>query len=60
MTAQFLGVEHLLTESGKARNWLLYMGKAAAKQDLTVQYCMAWPRHAFMALEIPVVTQVWY
>ena len=58
MTSQFVGVERLLTTAGLSRRWLLYMGRSAATHGITIQYCMAWPRHAMQALEIPVVTQV--
>jgi len=40
------------------RNWLLEMGNSAAKYDLTIQYCMAYPRYFLQSLEIPAVTQI--
>jgi len=40
------------------RNWLLQMGNSAAKYGLTVQYCMAYPRHFLQSVEIPAVTQI--
>ena len=57
----------LLTESGKLKElqidlnlgqtWLGQMGEAAKEEGLTIQYCMAWPRHVLQAVMIPVVTQ---
>ena len=40
------------------RNWLLQMGKAARHNSITIQYCMAYPRHVLQSLEIDAVTQV--
>lgn len=40
------------------RLWLRQMGEAAARNGITVQYCMAPSRAILQALEIPVVTQV--
>jgi hypothetical protein len=37
--------------------WLKQMGAAAMRYDLTIQYCMPWPRHLLQSVEIPVVTQ---
>ena len=34
------------------------MGRGAANTDVTIQYCMALPRHMLQSVEIPVVTQV--
>ena len=57
----------LLTESGRLKElqmdlnlgqtWLGQMGEAAKEEGLTIQYCMAWPRHVLQAVMIPVVTQ---
>ena len=57
----------LLTESGRlqelqidlnlGQTWLGQMGEAAKEQGLTIQYCMAWPRHVMQSVMIPVVTQ---
>ena len=38
--------------------WLKQMGLAADRHQLTLQYCMALPRHVLAALEIPAVTHV--
>ncbi len=58
MSAQFLGINGLLRDVFHGREWLMLMGRAAAKAGITIQYCMSWPRHAMQALEIPAVTQV--
>jgi hypothetical protein len=39
-----------------ARQWLMQMGTGAAKQNTTVQYCMALSRMVLQSLEIPAVT----
>ena len=39
------------------RTWLMEMGEAAEDAELTIQYCMPWPRHLLQSLEIPTVTQ---
>jgi hypothetical protein len=41
-----------------ARQWLMQMGKGAAKQNTTVQYCMALTRHVLQTVEIPAVTTI--
>lgn len=38
------------------RTWLLQMGRAAAKYNIVVQYCMLWPRFAMQSLELAAVT----
>ena len=58
MDVQSLAFDVLKTDVTAAREWLRLMGKSAAKNDVTLQYCMSHPRHALQALEIPVVTQV--
>ena len=40
-----------------AREWLMQMGTAAARHAITVQYCMAWPRHIMQSVELQAVTQ---
>ena len=48
----------LLTSNATlARTWLLQMGAAAAKNGLTIQYCMSHCRHMLQSVEIPAVTQ---
>ena len=41
-----------------ARTWLLDMGAAAAENDVTIQYCMAYPRHAMQSIEVSAGTQI--
>eukprot|EP01060_Flectonema_neradi_P022739 TRINITY_DN3096_c3_g1_i1.p1 TRINITY_DN3096_c3_g1~~TRINITY_DN3096_c3_g1_i1.p1 ORF type:complete len:744 (+),score=133.13 TRINITY_DN3096_c3_g1_i1:75-2306(+) len=40
-----------------ARDWLLQMGRGAARHGITIQYCMSWPRHCMQSIEIQQVTQ---
>ena len=51
-------MEELQTSLTLGRDWLLQMATAAKEYNLTIQYCMANPRHALQSLEFPVVTQV--
>ncbi|KAL5016032.1 hypothetical protein ScPMuIL_005621 [Solemya velum] len=46
-----------LTNLTLGRTWMNQMGRAAANNGLTIQYCMANPRHALQSLENPAVTQ---
>eukprot|EP00117_Sycon_ciliatum_P013722 scpid71600/ scgid0175/ len=41
-----------------AQNWLLYMGSAASKLNISVQYCMPLPMHMLQSTSIQSVTQV--
>ena len=34
------------------------MGRAAEDNDITIQYCMAWPRHYLQSVLIDSVTQI--
>ena len=43
---------------GLTKQWLLQMGQGAKDNDLTIQYCMAWPRHYLQSLEVATVTQI--
>ncbi|XP_046547876.1 uncharacterized protein LOC124257776 [Haliotis rubra] len=54
---EFEGINKLLTDIDLGRQWLTQMGNGAAKNGLTIQYCMSFPRHMLQSLEIPVVTQ---
>ncbi len=40
------------------RDWLMQMGRGAALNEITIQYCMSLPMHIMQSLEIPAVTQV--
>jgi hypothetical protein len=55
---EFNGVPILTSNATMARTWLMQMGEAAHKNNLTIQYCMAYPRHALQSVEIPAVTQI--
>merc|ERR1740117_1996578 len=55
---EFNNVPMLTSNATMARTWLMQMGKAAEKNGLTIQYCMAYPRHALQSVEIPAVTQI--
>ena len=55
---EFNGVPLLTENATMARDWLLQMGRAAERNNLTIQYCMAYPRHALQSLEISAVTQI--
>ncbi|XP_071115649.1 uncharacterized protein [Haliotis cracherodii] len=54
---EFQQIKKLLTDIDLGSQWLTQMGNGAAKNGLTIQYCMSLPRHALQSLEIPVVTQ---
>eukprot|EP00755_Sulcionema_specki_P005652 Sspe_Gene.33353::Locus_16286_Transcript_1_1_Confidence_1.000_Length_2525::g.33353::m.33353 len=55
---EFNGVPLLQRDPTWARRWLMQMGSAAQKHGLTIQYCMAYPRHALQSVEIQQVTQI--
>ena len=57
---EFNGVPMLTENATMARTWLMQMGEAASKNDITIQYCMAYPRHALQSVEIQAVTQIRY
>jgi len=50
-------VDILRTDANAARNWLLQMDRGASKNALSIQYCMANPRHLLQSLETSTVTQ---
>eukprot|EP00055_Hartaetosiga_balthica_P010247 m.43186 g.43186 ORF g.43186 m.43186 type:complete len:767 (+) comp7096_c0_seq2:66-2366(+) len=55
---EFEGVPYLHENVTMAREWLLQMGRAADANGLSIQYCMANPRHALQSAEIQAVTQI--
>ncbi|KAK3600158.1 hypothetical protein CHS0354_012281 [Potamilus streckersoni] len=57
LNVEFRGVPSLLNNVHMGRQWLMLMGAGAKATNIRIQYCMANPRHAMQALEIPVVTQ---
>ena len=60
MTVPCLCCDRVLTFSRRAAladlAWYIQMGTAAAKNDLTIQYCMSHCRHIMQSVEIPAVT----
>ncbi|MHA1378451.1 MAG: hypothetical protein ACTSRG_08720, partial [Candidatus Helarchaeota archaeon] len=56
MNNQFKKFKYLRNDVEHARSWLLQMGQAAAKQGITIQYCMATPAMYMQSVEIPSVT----
>ena len=57
LSQQFVGTDCLLKNVTLGRTWLKQMGKGAAMNGITIQYCTALSRHALQSLEIPAVTQ---
>ncbi|XP_046547851.1 uncharacterized protein LOC124257766 [Haliotis rubra] len=57
LSEEFEQIKEFLTDIDLGRQWLTQMGNGAAKNGLTIQYCMSYPRHMLQSLEIPVVTQ---
>ncbi|KAK7102674.1 uncharacterized protein [Littorina saxatilis] len=58
LNAEFDGViEPLHSDVTLGDTWLTQMASAAAKNKMTIQYCMAGSRHIMHALQTPVVTQ---
>jgi len=54
-------VEHidaLQSDLSLGTRWLVQMGEAARRYDITIQYCMSLPRQVLTALLVPSVTQV--
>lgn len=51
-------MDTLTSDPTAARQWLLQMAGGAAAAGVTIQMCMAYPRHALQSLEMPAVTQV--
>ena len=55
---EFTGVNGTLLRSATlGRQWMLQMGRATEAHNLSLQLCMAWPRHVLQSLEMPSVTQ---
>lgn len=52
------GVSLLTTNATAARTWLMQMQAGAALAGTTIQFCMAYPRHALQSVEMPAVTQI--
>ncbi|ELU14573.1 hypothetical protein CAPTEDRAFT_226975 [Capitella teleta] len=58
LNLQSMSIKPISSDLFFGRKWLMQMGEAAANQGLPLQYCMALPRNALAALEIPAVTQM--
>ena len=52
------GVAELLTDVTLGRQWLLQMGAGAETAGVSIQLCMAYPRHTLQTLEMPTATQI--
>jgi hypothetical protein len=52
------GTEALLTNVTLGRQWLVDMGAGAEAAGVSMQLCMAYPRHALATLEMPTATQI--
>jgi hypothetical protein len=48
----------LLRNATLGRQWMVQMGRAARKQGISIQLCMAHSRHVLQSVEMPSVTQV--
>jgi hypothetical protein len=55
---ELMGVDVLLTNATLGRQWLTQLGSGAAAAGVSVQLCMAYPRHALQSLEMPTATQI--
>ena len=53
LDTEYDNMKYLNFNATAARTWLLQMGTAAARNDLTVQYCMSHCRHIMQSIEIP-------
>jgi len=54
---EFEGLQATLTSATLGRDWLLQMGRGAEAAEVTIQYCMPYPRHVLQSVEVPAVTQ---
>jgi len=51
------GMPSLTSNVTLGANWLRQMHHGAAKQGITIQYCMSMVRHILQSVELPAVTQ---
>jgi hypothetical protein len=58
LNIQTLGLAALQTDLFLGEQWMTEMGGAAEEQNLTMQLCMSFPRHALMSVTLPAITQV--
>jgi hypothetical protein len=54
----YLSMECTQNNVTNARDWLLYMGDAARRLGLTIQYCMPLPNHVLQSVGVAAVTQI--
>lgn len=54
---EFEDMKCTLENVNVARKWLLDMGNAALRNNLTIQYCMPMVRHLLQSVEIPRMNQ---
>jgi hypothetical protein len=57
LTKQYESNAYLQSEPGAAKTWLAAMASAANSTNVTLQYCMALPRHILQTASFPRVTQ---
>ncbi|XP_067662761.1 uncharacterized protein [Haliotis asinina] len=57
LNVEFAGVPSLTYDAYLGETWLNQMGRGAAKNGVTIQYCMANSRHLLQGISIPAVTQ---
>lgn len=57
LSKQYEGCRALQQTPGAGRLWLKAMSDAADSENVTVQYCMALPRHLLQSASFPRVTQ---
>ena len=58
LDSEFSNLRELEADLNLGQTWLQQMGEAAKELGLTIQYCMAWPRHVLQSVMIPAVTQI--
>ena len=56
LTKQYESCAPLRSELGAARRWLGAMADGAERQNVTIQYCMALPRHILQSASFARVT----
>eukprot|EP00039_Didymoeca_costata_P026389 m.15829 g.15829 ORF g.15829 m.15829 type:complete len:770 (+) comp5505_c0_seq1:20-2329(+) len=56
LDTEYDNVVHLNMNITAGRTWLMQMGSACERNDVTIQYCMSHCRHILQSVEIPAVT----
>eukprot|EP01047_Picozoa_sp_COSAG01_P027782 COSAG01_NODE_1845_length_9070_cov_16.651806_1_plen_809_part_00 len=57
LAKQYESCAPLQSEPGAGKSWLAAMAQAAEATNVTIQYCMALPRHILQSASFPRVTQ---